>query len=193
MRLVVFWVARVVLFFIARWAVRLSRIKKPEQESIQRTKEPEQGSIQRAKEQFGRLKRLITKLFTIAIVCVVGVLTIYAGRHFSLSDTEREELYRKVAERKEADAIKEQASEENKRQMAREKQEDARWTAQMQKESTAAKPVMSVGAGSCYQRGVSYYRGIGSYPYLNSFPNKGRPADELINQMCSRNPSAFSG
>jgi hypothetical protein len=182
MGLLAFIVVLVVLFFVARWAVRRMRFKERVQDSVQRTK-----------ERFGRLKRLIIKLFKIAVVCVIGVLTISVAYYSSLSDAERDELHRKSAERREAEATKEQATEQKERQVAREKHEDARWTAQMQKESTGSKSAMSGGTGSCYQRGVSYYRDIGSYPYLSSFPNKGRPADELINQMCSRNPSAFGG
>jgi hypothetical protein len=179
MRLLALIAVLVILFFVGRWAARRMRIKERLQDNVQRTR-----------EQFRRLKCSMLKLFKFALVCAIGGLTISAGYYFSLSDAEREELNRKSVERRQAETIKKQAEEEQKRQMALEKQGDTHRTAQMQRESTASQPVI-VGAATCYQRGVSYYKEIGSYPYLKSFPNVGRPADENILSMCANNPTAF--
>lgn len=43
----------------------------------------------------------------------------------------------------------------------------------------------------CIDRGVSYFKEIGSYPTLNSAPNKGRRAEDVARERCSRTYTAF--
>ena len=109
MGLFVFIVALVMLFVVARWAARRMRIKERVQVSVQRTK-----------ERFAKLKRIVIKVFKIAAVCFVGVSAISIGYFYSLSDAEREELHRKLAEQRQVETVKK----ERERQMARKKQED---------------------------------------------------------------------
>lgn len=58
-------------------------------------------------------------------------------------------------------------------------------------ENTTTVPEVDDGVDACTKRGVAYFKEIGSYPTLSSAPNRGRSAEDVALERCSRTTTAF--